>query len=205
MIITDEFINNTEVWIVKLEKYVKDIFVLLFNFEIAVLGIRALINRKSLEDIFGELIMAAVVGGVIYTCIMNYSEWSNSIINGISKYAGLLNNTDINTFDSIHKGFEIFKAIITASAGPIDRIVFFLCGVIIFICFALINIQIIYIKCEASVAVSAAFILLGFGGCSIFRDYAMNLMRYIISVGFKLFVMYAVLGLGFGFIQNKWL
>jgi type IV secretion system protein TrbL len=149
--------------------------------------------------------MSALIGGLMYLCIMNYSDFSKAITNGMAEYAGLLNRGATDTLDPLRKGWEIFNHIIHSDVSMIDTFIFFLCGIVILICFTLITIQIIYIKCEASVAIGAGFLLLGFGCSRLFRDYVMNLLRYIICVGFKLFVLHAVLGLGFGFIKDKFI
>ncbi len=49
---------------------------------------------------------------------------------------------------------------------------------------------------------NASMILLGLGGASFFKEYAINVMRYVLSVAFKLFVMQLVMGLGIQFIQD---
>jgi type IV secretion system protein TrbL len=46
-------------------------------------------------------------------------------------------------------------------------------------------------------------VLLGLSGVSMFRSYATSLLRYVLSVGFKLFVLNAVLFLGFNLVQDK--
>lgn len=170
------------------------------------LGITAVIKRESLEDIFGSLIMAALFGAFILACIMNYKEWSQAIMAGLASYTGLLgyDSKDIVT-NPLDKGFELFKHIMSQLSvfSLADSLAFILAGFAILISFALITVQIIYIKCEAFVAVGAGFVLLGFGGCKFFKDYALNLMRYILSVGFKLYMLYAVLGLGFAFIKDS--
>lgn len=204
--IIDEFTIRSQAWASKLENAVRDLFIICFTLELVMLGITALIKRESLEDIFGSLIMAALFGAFILACIMNYKEWSQAIMGGLANYTGLLgydSSSEIIT-DPLKKGFDLFKKIISSLSWwrPGDSLAYILAGFAILISFALITIQIIYIKCEAFVAVGAGFILLGFGGCKFFKDYALNLMRYILSVGFKLYVLYVVLGLGISFIND---
>jgi len=44
--------------------------------------------------------------------------------------------------------------------------------------------------------------LLGFGGCGLFKDYAINFMRYAFSVAMKLFVLQLLVGLCFSFVTD---
>ena len=69
-------------------------------------------------------------------------------------------------------------------------------------CFALMTAQIVMIKCEAYIAMNAAVLLLGFGGSSLLKEYAINTMRYALSVAFKLFVMQLVVGIGMSFVND---
>ena len=48
----------------------------------------------------------------------------------------------------------------------------------------------------------ASSILLGLGATSFFRDYAINTLRYVFAVAFKLMVMQLVMGVGIDFIQQ---
>ena len=83
-----------------------------------------------------------------------------------------------------------------------ESLVYILAGVAILLCFALITMQIILIKCECIVAMCASAILLGLGATSFLRDYAINALRYIVAVAFKLMTMELVLGVGIGFITQ---
>ncbi len=203
--VTEKFLLESQNWASKLEGSVKDLFILLFTLELVMLGITAVMKRQSLEDTFASMVMSVLFGAFILACIMNYKEWSYAIMSGLAQTTGLLgyNAADI-VMNPMSHGFKIFDLITNETSvwSPIDSLVYILVGFAILISFAFITIQIIYIKCEAFVAVGAGFILLGFGGCHFFKDYAINLMKYILSVGFKLYVLYIVLGLGFHFLET---
>lgn len=73
---------------------------------------------------------------------------------------------------------------------------------IVIICFCQITAQVIFIKCEAYVAMLASCILVGFGASSLMRNYATNVLRYIMAVAFKLFVMQLVIAIGYSFMKE---
>ncbi len=83
-----------------------------------------------------------------------------------------------------------------------DSLAYILAGIVVLFCFGLITLQIIFIKCECMVAMCASAILLGLGATSFFRDYAINAMRYIFAVAFKLMTMQLVMGIGIGFVRD---
>jgi type IV secretion system protein TrbL len=72
----------------------------------------------------------------------------------------------------------------------------------ILICFALMTAQIILIKCESFLVINAATLLLGFGALGFLKEYALNTMRYALSVAFKLFVMQLLIGIGLKFFDD---
>lgn len=192
-------------WSSKLEGAVKSLFYLFLALELVVIAMKGLIQKSSLEDIFSNLIMSGAVSGIILFFIMNYNDFSRAIMGGLANYTDLMgyNSKDIVT-DPLNKGFEFFNNFIVAMKdwGYVATAIGLIVGFVILVIFALITIQIIYIKCETFVAVGASFILMGFGAFSMTRDYMMSLLRYVISVGFKLYILYVVLGLGFSFLDQ---
>ena len=70
------------------------------------------------------------------------------------------------------------------------------------VCFALMAAQIIIINAESYIALNAAVILLGFGGCGMMKEYAINTMRYCLSVAFKLFVLQLIMGISMRIIEG---
>ncbi|KAF0232611.1 MAG: P-type conjugative transfer protein [Desulfovibrionaceae bacterium] len=49
---------------------------------------------------------------------------------------------------------------------------------------------------------NASIILLGLGGAVILKEYAISVMKYVLSVAFKLYVLQLVMSLGLQFIQD---
>ena len=83
-----------------------------------------------------------------------------------------------------------------------DSLAYILAGMAVLFCFALISLQIILIKCECIVAMCASSVLLGLGATSFLRDYAINALRYVFAVAFKLMTMQLVMGVGINFITQ---
>ena len=83
-----------------------------------------------------------------------------------------------------------------------DSLAYVLAGMAILFCFALITLQIILIKCECIIAMCASSVLLGLGATSFLRDYAINALRYVFAVAFKLMTMQLVMGVGIDFIRK---
>lgn len=126
-----------------------------------------------------------------------------NLINGLKSIATGLGGPDL-TLSPFEAGIDIVKKILAATSSwtPIDSLGYLLVGCIVMVCFALMTAQIVMIKCEAYIAMNAAVLLLGFGGSSLLKEYAINTMRYALSVAFKLFVMQLVVGIGMSFVSD---
>jgi type IV secretion system protein TrbL len=102
------------------------------------------------------------------------------------------------------EGINVAKNIIAkvSITSPAESLGFLIAAGVIMVCFALMTAQIVLIKCESYIAMNAAVLLLGFGGSSFFKEYAVNTLRYALSVAFKLFVMQLVMGIGMSFVTD---
>lgn len=152
--------------------------------------------------------MTLLFCGFILAVINHYQEWSWNIINGLKGIGSELGPSTVNADQPLIVGYNMTVAIINkvslfkSLSDTGKSLGFIIAALVVMIAFALMTAQIVLIKCEASLIMNASMILLGLGGASIFKDYAINVMRYVLSVAFKLFVMQLVVGIGLEFIQS---
>ena len=172
--------------------------------EIAYLGWKAALGATDIGTIFKNFCLSLVTAGFFLAVIHNYHEWAWNVINGLQKIAGeattLLDASDEPFSVGLELATELFTK--TKMFSPADSLAYILAGLVVLFCFGLISLQIIFIKCECMVAMCASAILLGLGATSFFRDYAINAMRYIFAVAFKLMTMQLVMGIGISFVRE---
>ena len=172
--------------------------------EIAYLGWKAALGATDIGTLFKNFCLSLVTAGFFLAVIHNYHEWAWNIINGLQKIAGeatsLVNASDEPFSVGLELSNNLFEK--TGLLEPINSFAYILAGMAILICFSLITLQMIFIKCECMVAMCASAILLGLGATSFFRDYAINSIRYIFAVAFKLMTMQLVMGVGISFIRD---
>ena len=172
--------------------------------EIAYLGWKAALGATDIGTIFKNFCLSLVTAGFFLAVIHNYHEWAWNVINGLQKIAGeattLLDASDEPFSVGLELATELFTK--TKMFSPADSLAYILAGLVVLFCFGLITLQIIFIKCECMVAMCASAILLGLGATSFFRDYAINAMRYIFAVAFRLMTMQLVMGVGIGFVRD---
>ncbi len=185
-------------------KYAKVIFYWCAVLEIAWMSIRKALGASDMGDMFKEFCLIFLACGFFLAVINNYHTWSWNLINGLKAIAGEATTIYDASDKPFTVGIELAKDIFskTSISSPINSLAYILSGMGILFCFALITMQIILIKCECIIAMSASSILLGLGATTFFREYAINMLRYVFAVAFKLMTMQLVLGVGINFITQ---
>ena len=206
--VVKSFADKTENWTNIAVKYARLLFYWCAVLQLGLLGYEVALGGADIGTTFKKLCMAVLTGGFFFAVITHYSEWSRNIINGMMSIAGEMGGIENSSDNAFKMGIELCSDI-WARIGDLSfmdegcLILGMLIALFIsIVCFCLITAQVIFIKCEAFVAMLAACILLGFGTLSIMRDYAVNVLRYILAVAFKLFVMQLVIGIGYSFLKE---
>lgn len=199
-----DFYTKTSAWEPTLRKYALLIFRWLLILEVCFLGIKAALNRDQVADIFKQFVMLLLTAGFFLAVINNYQEWSWNLIDGLKSIGMQLNASEIASDSPFLAGMKLVKLILSKLSvwSPGNSIALLVAALVIIVCFALISAQVVLIKCEAMIAMMAALLLVGFGGSTFLREYAINAIRYVLSVAFKLFVMQLVLTVGVRFIET---
>lgn len=199
-----EFYNKTSAWEPILRKYALTVFRWLVILEVCFLGIKAALNRDQLGDILKQFVMLLLMAGFFLAVITYYKEWSWNLINGLGAIGKELTPGGYSSESPFLTGMQLVKLVLDKLSiwSPGNSIALLIAALVIIVCFALISAQVVFIKCEAMVAMAAALILVAFGGSSFLKDYAVNAIRYVLAVAFKLFVMQLVLGVGIAFIEG---
>lgn len=167
-------------------------------------GVKAALNKNQLHEIVSQFVMTLLFCSLIAAVIAHYQEWSWNIINGFKNIAGEIGSADLNSKGPLKIGYDMAVTILDKISvlSPGEALGFIICSIIVMIAFALMTAQIVFVKCEAMIAMNASVILLGLGGATFFKEYAINVMRYVLSVAFKLFVLQLLMGMGLQFIQE---
>lgn len=185
-------------------KYAKLIFYWCAVLEVAWLGIKMALGSSDIRETIKNFCFVILAAGFFLAVINNYHTWTWNVINGLKSIAGEA-TTIVDASDKpFTVGLGLAKSLFAKCSGwsPLESLTYILAGMGILFCFALITLQIILIKCECIVAMCASSILLGLGATSFLRDYAINALRYVFAVAFKLMTMQLVMGIGINFIQQ---
>lgn len=168
-------------------------------------GIGIATGGKNLANILGEFVLLVCLpAAFMYAVLNHYQEWSQQIVNGFSYIAGQIEpKSNIGATNFFVAGLDLFERIFTnVSLGSPSTWALLLAGFVLLIVYALIACQILLVKCESYIVLSAGIIILGFGAFAQTRQYALNFIRYVLSVAIKLYVMQLIIGLAFSFVED---
>lgn len=202
--IAQVFYDRSSAWGSALQGAAFTLFRWTLILEVALFGIRMALQRSQTADILGQFVMVLLFAGFVAAVITHYQEWAWNLIDGLAGVADSLGASREAVEAPFKTGLALMKTIID-KIEPLEigqALGFVVAALIVLVCFTLMTAQILLIKAEAMIAMNAAIILLGLGGSAIFKEYAVNVMRYVLSVAFKLFVLQLVLGMSMSFITD---
>ncbi len=190
--VMETFVNRTSSWWGILQPIAMGIFSLAVKLEIALLGIRMVLQRSSLDEILGQFVTLIFYCFIIYLIIMKYQEWANVIaITGLKELGTTLSGggTTVDPGTPIDVAMTLGGKVMDTVSGFSLPTTVFMNGVLValfiimVVIFVLISALYIITVCEFHIVANVGVLLIGLGGSRTMKDYAINVMRYILSVG----------------------
>ncbi|MBI9112338.1 P-type conjugative transfer protein TrbL [Maridesulfovibrio ferrireducens] len=199
-----EIETAAKTWGPAIQRYSLSLFKSLLIIEIAWMGIQAILKGSDLQQILAEFVLLIIYACFMLAILYHYEEWANALIKSFGSVATKTGAPKISPKDIFIYGIIIIGNMLNTLSVlniPLSIGIIFCC-LIIAITFTLITAQIVMVKCEAFIVLNAGAILLGFGGSKFTKDYAINFLRYALSVAVKLFVLQLLLGMSMNFIEK---
>ncbi|MDR1310043.1 MAG: P-type conjugative transfer protein TrbL [Deltaproteobacteria bacterium] len=198
----------TDAYLANMEKVAKELFRITLILELALFGINIALKRNQLNDVIAQFMTILIFAGLIAAIISNYPTWSKNIVNGLEHIGTSVGAPRIDNFHRPYSGMsEVVKVLLEKAEDlswqeMVQAFFLMITAAIVFCSFALIIGLILIIKAEFYILSVACLLLIGLGGSKIFKEYAINAMKYIFSVGLKLFIMQVILDLGLKSLQS---
>ncbi len=207
--IHNKFHEKASEYGIKLKGYALSLFKLFLLVGIAIFGVQAALGRAEIVDVIKEFIIMLVFAALCFVSIEYYQDWTGYILSKQEIIAQNVGGTTL-TLSPMDTGFKILESVQMAIeklpswsvSALVQGLGYIIIAGIILCCFVMMTARILVVLCEAYIAMNAAILLLGFGAASFLREYAINVMRYVVSIAFKLFVMQLLLGVGMAFIDE---
>jgi len=211
--ILDRVINTyqskTTAWEGVLSDYALHLFWILATIEFVWSSIKLAVKGADLSEFLAELLNRTMYIGFFLTLLLNSSLWSKAIVDSfrqagsdaVAAAGGISGVAPSNVLDA---GWLILKQVVASMNvwEPGDTVVIALAAIVILIAFALMTALLIIALVESYFVISSGVILMGFGGSQWTSQFAINTIRYAVSVGAKLFMVQLVIGLGQSILQD---
>ena len=201
--IVQTFQTAMQSWKPKLQDFALSLFKLTLLVSVVLFGIKAALSigrgEGTLMSITGDFVMMLLFSGFVMAVLLNYQDIAQQLINKFQDVATNISGKKLDMMAPLNAAMNIMKSVIEHISAwhPTEALGCVIVGLIILIALALITAQMVLVWCESYVALGASVVLLGIGGGGgIFKDYAVNTMRYALAVTFKLFVLQLLMGLG---------
>ncbi|NDV26923.1 P-type conjugative transfer protein TrbL [Desulfovibrio sp. JC010] len=199
-----ELEEASKAWGPIIEGFSLSLFKWLIQIEIGLFAIRAILSGQELKQTFAEFTLLIFYSCFMVAIIYNHEEWTTALINSFSNVAIKTGAPEPSPQNIFTYGLIIIGNLLNNFSLidiPVSIGVLF-SSLVIAVTFTLITAQIIMVKCEAYIVLNAGAILLGFGGSKITKEYAINFLRYALSVAVKLFVLQLLMGMSMSFIMK---
>lgn len=206
--IINKFNEESVRWYSKFRVVATDLLYIVISFEVCRTSIKAALQNTNVQEFVGQIVWVFLLGMVFLLIIENYQDWTQMVIRGLNNIAvSAVGNNGFNPDNPFLVGMEITKKI-NENASKLSWektaiiIAMYVSAFIVVIIFSLITARIIVIKCELFIGVTASIILIPLGASDLFRGKAVNAIEYAVAVGFKLFTLTLICGIGFTLFQN---
>jgi len=201
------FVSQTNSWWGILKSYALFLFTTTLIIEVCLFGIRMALQRSDIAETLKEFVMLLLFAGFIAAVINNYQEWTTGIaINGLKPLTGQLTGNSVDAGQPVAMAAAIMEKIMPvmkdADIWDFGHVYLYVtCMLVIMVIFVLISALVILITCEFYIVANIGVLIVGLGGSKIFKDYAVNVMRYVFAVAVKLFVLQLIVNIGFAIIS----
>jgi type IV secretion system protein TrbL len=205
-----KFYEKSQIWANKIVEFAEKLFAAMLLLDVLLFAIKEGLNRASggsvsPGEVLGKFALMVLLPAMfMYTILHNYQDWSHATINGFKYIAGQAEpRIPIGEGTFFAAGTNLFtKTIGGISLSDPASYTLIIAAIILIVCYALIAMQILMIKCESYIVLSAGVIMLGLGAFDQTRSYAVNFIRYVVAVAVKLYVMQLMIGLMFSFVDD---
>ena len=191
--------DTAKSWEATILQAATSLFWLLALIEIGICAVWLAINSATLEAWFGELVRRILFIGFFLFVLTTGPQLAKDVVDSLFQIgggAGSVSPADV--FDAGLKvgaslsekiSFGLFEDNALAMAAVVSMIV-------VVICFGLVTAIFIAVITEMYVGLLAGMIMLGFGGTSYTKDFAIRYLIYAFSVGMKLMALVMIASIG---------
>ncbi|MCC5064039.1 P-type conjugative transfer protein TrbL [Xanthomonas campestris] len=164
-------------------------------------------RKADIGEFFAELARFIITLGFFWWLLSNAVTGMNiagTIIESMRDMAAQATGLgrELSPSGIVDVGFDVLKRVMNADMGLAETIVAFAVAIIILLIFAAVGVNMVVALAESWFLLYGGLFVLGFGGSRWTTDIAIGYYRQVLGVGFKLFGMAAIVGIGATFVNT---
>jgi type IV secretion system protein VirB6/type IV secretion system protein TrbL len=165
------------------------------------------LRKADLAEFFAELLRFTITLGFFWWLLSNAVTGMNiagTIIQSMRDMGAQATGLGQQLMPSniVDAGFGVLKKVTDATLGVPETIVAYAVAIMILLIFAAIGVNMVLVLAESWFLLYGGLFVLGFGGSRWTSDMAITYYRQVLGVGFKLFGMAAIVGIGTSFVDG---
>src|SRR4051812_41387123 len=197
--IVDKFKEATSQWESAIKKAAISLFWILAAIEFAVTALFLALAGGGFQNLAAEIVKRILVVGLFFFILDQGPTIVDAVIKSfrqLSQSAGGVGFRPSNIFNAGVLVAQKLADNVSFWTDTSKSLGLLIAALVVVICFALIAAIVIVTTVEMYIVTYAGIILLGFGGSTFTKDYAVKYLTYAVSVGLKLMVMGLVVSIG---------
>ncbi|MDA8093939.1 MAG: P-type conjugative transfer protein TrbL [Betaproteobacteria bacterium] len=215
--IANDFSTASVGWMTTAQGYAFNIFAGLAGLDLAWWGIKNVLKKNDLSDFFAGMALKVSSLAFFYTLIKEAPTWMPLILQSFTKMGQGIGGASAasmtpsgvigEAFSVIDKLWAAFQAqpggITHLASNFLVAMIVAITSVLVLVGFSLVALQLLMTLIESYLVGGAGLVMLGFTGSGLTSTFGEKYIGYMISVGIKLLIIYAIVGLGGKLIDNE--
>ena len=199
-----QFQSRAAGWERALQSFAVNTFGILAAIELTWTAFKLAFRGADVSEWLAEIVNQVLFLGFFFALLENSVTWGDAIVASFRQAASAAGGGGIAPSDVFTSGVQLAQRVISQMSfwSPTASVGLLIAGIVIEVCFALIAAFMVLALVESYLIISMSVIFMAFGGSRWTKEFAVNTVRYTISVGAKLFVLQLLVSIGTNFIES---
>ncbi|MBN8744611.1 MULTISPECIES: P-type conjugative transfer protein TrbL [Thiomonas] len=215
--ISSQFQAATTGWMTTAQGYAFKIFTALAAMDLSWWGIKQVLKKNDLADFIAGATLKIASIAFFYTIVKYAPTWMPLITSSFMDMGQAIGGSSAATaspsgvmsmaFSVVHQLYEVYDkapgGLLNIGTNLFLAIIIAITSLLALIGFGLVALQLLMTLIETYLVGGAGLVMLGFTGSSLTSSFGEKYIGYLVSVGIKLLMIYAIIGLGQNLINSE--
>jgi type IV secretion system protein TrbL len=215
--ISAQFQAATTGWMTTAQGYAFKIFTALAAMDLSWWGIKQVLKKNDLADFIAGATLKIASIAFFYTIVKYAPTWMPLITSSFMDMGQAIGGSSAATaspsgvmsmaFSVVHQLYEVYNkapgGLLNIGSNLFLAIIIAITALLALIGFGLVALQLLMTLIETYLVGGAGLVMLGFTGSSLTSSFGEKYIGYLVSVGIKLLMIYAIIGLGQNLINSE--